>query len=265
MTSRRPGTYPFGRPVQPCSPSASSPRCVFVLGAYPSALHVAWTPPAPYRRVQAIAVDNEPLPFWNGSDQEARVETWKKSVGFKPEAQGSISVAGNLNGSSGDWVDKNVLDPLKVARADVWITDSLDTYRCSEGLASRIDDTYNPFATAVGLSQAVLLQHPSESDIIKEASRDHQPRLRQEIETCNPDLIVTLGNAALAVIRELYPQTGGQDVLRLDSSERYGAVVTLQVGQRKVDLLPLAHPAAPKAYQAAHKRWCALKRSSSAV
>jgi hypothetical protein len=48
--------FPFGIPVAPCPPSASSPRKLFVLGAYPSALHVAWVPPRPYRRVNALAV-----------------------------------------------------------------------------------------------------------------------------------------------------------------------------------------------------------------
>jgi uracil-DNA glycosylase len=232
---------------------------VLVLGAYPSALHVAWTPPAPHRRIQAIAVDNEPEPFWNGADQEARVEAWKRAVKFDSARWGTVSVAGGLNGSSGDWVDKNILAPLGVSRADAWITDSLDTYRCSEGLAARIEDTYNPFAAAAGLPQSVLFQHPSEGDIISEALHEHQPRLRKEIETASPDVIVTLGNAALAVVRDLLPRSGGADTRRLAASENYGALVKLRVGQRDVELLPLAHPAAPLAYQDAHKAWCASR------
>lgn len=68
----------------------------------------------------------------------------------------------------------------------------LDTYRCSKGLASRIADTYNPFAVAVGLPQAAFSKHPTEGEIIREAVREHQPRLRQEIEIARPDTIVTL-------------------------------------------------------------------------
>lgn len=264
MTTTSHGVFPFGRPVQPRPPSASGPRRVLILGAYPSALHVAWTPPAPHCRIQAIAVDNEPEVFWNGADHEARIEAWKKAIKWDSERWGTISVAGGLNGSSGEWVDKNVLAPLGVDRADVWITDSLDSYRCSEGLAARIGDTYNPFAASIGLPQAVLFQHPSEGDIIREALHDHQPRLRREIETASPSVIVTLGNAALAVIRDLLPRSGGADTRRLAASGDYGAVVKLRVGERDVELLPLAHPAAPPAYQDAHQAWCTSRRPDPA-
>src|SRR5438094_675760 len=37
--------FPFGRVVQACTPVASGHCDWFVLGAYPSALHVQWTPP----------------------------------------------------------------------------------------------------------------------------------------------------------------------------------------------------------------------------
>ncbi|HYD54303.1 MAG TPA: uracil-DNA glycosylase family protein, partial [Gemmatimonadaceae bacterium] len=255
MTSSSRGVFPFGRPVQACPPSASDHRRVVVVGAYPSALHVSWTPPEPYRRIQAIAVENEPEPFWTGNDQAAKVEAWKKAVGFDPERWGTISPAGALNGSSGGWVDENVLTPLGITRADAWITDSLDTYRCSEDLAARLADTYNPFAKNAGLSEAILLEHPSENDIVREALQDHQPRLRDEFAAAAPDLIVTLGNAALAVVRDLLPRSGGADTRRLSASEQYGSVVRVRLGQRDVDLLPLAHPAAPAVYQEAHKRW----------
>jgi hypothetical protein len=262
MTSSSHGVFPFGRPVQACRPSASAHRRVVVLGAYPSALHVSWTPPAPHRRIQAIAVENEPEPFWNGDDQAARVDAWKKSVGFDPERWGAVSPAGALNGSSGAWVDENVLGPLGITRAETWITDSLDTYRRSKDLAARLDDTYNPFAKGAGLPAAVLLQHPSEAEIIREALHEHQPRLREELATASPDVIVTLGNAALAVVRDLLPRVGGADTRRLSASEQYATVVRVRIGHREADLLPLAHPAAPAAYQEAHRKWCASKRAT---
>ena len=37
--------FPFGRPVVACEPAATGRAAVFVLGAYPSALHVRWHPP----------------------------------------------------------------------------------------------------------------------------------------------------------------------------------------------------------------------------
>src|SRR5215212_6481198 len=55
------GVFPFGRLVVPCDPVATGRAAMFVLGAYPSALHVRWRPPQGEGRVvQALAVDNEP-------------------------------------------------------------------------------------------------------------------------------------------------------------------------------------------------------------
>jgi hypothetical protein len=58
-------------------PVASSHCDLFVLGAYSSALHVRWTPPeqTKLRRIKALAVDNEPEPFWTGDDEPERIAT----------------------------------------------------------------------------------------------------------------------------------------------------------------------------------------------
>jgi hypothetical protein len=53
--------YPFGRPVEPRR-SFRNRGGYFVLGAYPSALHVHWTAPSG-AEIAALAVDNEPAPF----------------------------------------------------------------------------------------------------------------------------------------------------------------------------------------------------------
>jgi hypothetical protein len=252
-------TFPFGRPVRPCKPSASDPRPVFILGAYPSALHVEWKPPKGYSRIRAVAVDNEPEPFWKGDDQDDRIAKWKRAVKFDPATMGDILPAGTLNGSSGRWVDENILAPLGIARGSAWITDALDIYRCSTALAARLADTYDEFAARAGLEAARLQVHPSEREIIEESLRGHRRRLLAELETCRPERIVTLGNAALAVIRELLPREAGADVKRLSATDGYGKPVLLRLGTRKVELLPLAHPAAPPSYRKAHARWCAGK------
>ena len=108
------GTFPFGRPVLPRPPSASTRRRVFILGAYPSALHVAWRPPRG-KPIRAMAVDNEPVPFWNGHDEDDHVARWKAAVGFRDVEWGGVTRVGDLNGSSGLWVDNNVLGPLGAA------------------------------------------------------------------------------------------------------------------------------------------------------
>lgn len=257
---KEPFVFPFGKPVLPRKPSASSARKFFILGAYPSALHVKWTPPSPHRPIQAIAVDNEPEPFWCGENEVKLIEDWKKALGWK-DAWGTAEPVGKLNGSSGVWVKKKVIEPLCKDRSSVWITDCLDTYRCSKDLAVRIEDTYSPFAKSNSLTPAKLLTHPDEGKIVAEAQAKQLERLKKELACAQPELIITLGNAALRVFRQLIKLTAGDPGEKLSpSTDAYGRKFKVQIDSCVAEWLPLAHPAAPKVYQGAHNTW--LKQRS---
>lgn len=248
------GRYPFGAPLTPRPPSATTARSIFLLGAYPSALHVEWTPPEPWKPVRALPVDDEPTPFWDGTDEADRVRSWATRIGFAP-AWGSVRPVGALNGSSGVWVRDMVLAALGAAHADAWVSDCLDTYRASTGATHRLDDTYAPFARSAGLLGTRIGAHPSEDAIVDEALRLHRERLASERSACSPELIVTLGNAALRVARELVD--GGHEVPAKLSIRGYGARYGVRVDGHHARLLPLAHPASPRPYQEAHRRWSA--------
>lgn len=245
--------FPFGQPPLPRQPSASGPRPVFLLGAYPSALHIRWTPPKG-KTVRALAVDNEPTPFWSGEDEADLIADWKKRVRYDEERWGKADPAGHLNGSTGRTLATSVLEPLGITRADAWMTDCLDTYRCSDEQAIRMFGRYNPFAHDSGLPLAVLPEHPDEEDIVSEAEQHHGKRLRDELGAASPDWVITLGNAALRVLRELLddkpPSVPTSLVL-----ETYGRVIEVRLLGRNIRWLPLAHPAAPQKYQDAHAQW----------
>lgn len=250
MTGTRPHTYPFGQPVTPRPPSASGPRRFFVLGAYPSALHVEWLPPSPFKRIQAIPVDDEPTPFWTGYDQEERVTRWRDAVGFRA-SWGTVKANAKFNGPSGVTVAGRILTPLGITSDNVWITDVLNTYRASVGVGGRIADTYMPWAMSSRGPTSNLPPHPSENEIVTEGLRDHRQRLLAELATARPDVVITLGNAALRVVREVVGD-GGPRKLGL---EGYGAERSIRLATGVARWLPLAHPAAPPAYVAAHDEW----------
>jgi len=161
---------------------------MFILGAYPSALHVAWRPPAG-KPVRAMAVDNEPVPFWNGEREGEYIAQWKAAVGFRAGEWGTVAAAGKLNGSSGIWVDDNVLAPLGAGRDDVCISDCLDTYFSSDDGAARVADTYQPFAEGTGLPPARLAGH-FEFDLTRHGmarwSREVEARPRSITRTRRP-------------------------------------------------------------------------------
>jgi hypothetical protein len=246
-------TFLFGRPVRNMRPIADGPRPLFVLGAYPSALHVRWHPPGSAKPIQAVAVDNEPEPFWTGERELDLIEEWKRAVGFRDQ-WGAVFACGNSNGPSGLWVEKKVLAPLGLHRSSAWITDCLDTYFESAAAAVRLNA---PELVSVieeyGIPRRQHRSHPSESGIVSEAKRSHCERLRSELTEARPELILTLGNAALRVLGSLLED--GSDRISKLSPQAYGQPLQARIHGRKARWIPLAHPAARKAYQDAHDAW----------
>lgn len=245
----------FGRPVRPACPVADGQRSFFVLGAYPSAFHVKWHPPGLKRSIRAIAVDNEPEPFWTGDGENQLVEQWKRDVGFREGEWGRVSPCGNLNGPSGRWVEAMILHPLRVHRSEAWITDCLDTYYESEGAAGRMDSPeVVELVGRLGITPRRHASHPSERQIVEQAVVGHRTRLLNELRMADPDRVVTLGNAALIVFNRLIGSDSPM-IQKLSPGSSYGQPLSVRINGRVVEWLPLAHPAAPAPYQEAHKAW----------
>src|SRR5690606_25135762 len=61
------GTYPFGQPLRAVVQADRSPKRVFVLGVYASAVHARWVGPEGRELVRALAVASEPAIFWDGA------------------------------------------------------------------------------------------------------------------------------------------------------------------------------------------------------
>jgi hypothetical protein len=257
--TRSAGRFPFGRPVLPRKPSADNHRPTLLLGAYPSALHIRWRLPDLSQSfvVRALAVDNEPEVFWDGADQEQRIQAWKAEVAWSDKLDGVASSALE-NGSSGIAVRDGVLKPLGLDRSDVWLTDCLDIYHMSTGQARRLADSYCPFCvTSAGRRQpAILDPHPSTEEIVRAARKSHNMlRLRREIAACAPDRIITLGDAALRVFLDLCDSEVGV-AQKLSRDANYGRSVLVRLNSRSIELLALTHPGnRHPLWRTAHARW----------
>ncbi len=251
-------SYPFGSPLSARAPSATGPARIFLLAPYPSALHVEWTPPAPFQRVAALAVDNEPSPFWTARDEDAQIEAWTQRVGWKAE-WGTVGPAGPLNGSSGLWLDQKVLSPLKATRAETWMTYCLPTYRFSHGQEEVVTSRFAPFAEKLKLPWTGVpdaLRNLEEDELVAQA-RPEQKRLLAEIRTALPRLVVTLGNVALRVFAQL---ANVPEPELLKPNKDYGTETTVLIAGKSVTWLPLSHPGQrSKEWQATHQKWIRAK------
>lgn len=253
-----PYNFLFGKSVLPVAPSATGRRRGFLLGAYPSALHVRWTHPELERAIVAIAVDNEPMPFWTGTDEEDRIAIWKESINWL-ENWGTVSPCGRFNGSSGVWVRDRVLCPLRISAQDIWMTDSLDTYFESDGARERIaQNSLKNLLAKYSIPPPNIERHPSEGEIVTRASAEHQrKRLAEKLTEACPQIVITLGNAALKVIVGQLEGDGVGLPTNLATADRpYGSryeVASSRFGNLSV--IPLAHSGAPDKFQKLHDMW----------
>lgn len=247
------GVFPFGRPSGRCRPRTASPAEAVVLGVYPSALHIRWI--GPRQRITALAVAEEPWPFWTGDDDAERVDQWRGAVGWVPE-WGTAEPAGRFNGSSGRAVRDRILAPLGLSPDSVWLTDALPYFHVHRGPGSQgeaMAERYDSFARSHGLPVHQLPDRPPTDQLIRRAVHDEGPRLVDELLSSGAPLLITLGNEALAVAAHLLT---GNVPDRLVPDDDYGRRYRTALRGRPVELLPLVHPGQRSArWTQAHQRW----------
>ena len=244
------GTFPFGAPVNDLALGLPLRRVrAFVLGAYPSAVHVEWTPPPGLgRRVVALPIDNEPYPFWDGSGMDHFVDRWWTR--HFDATWGSVKPS-TMNGSSGRVLHQRWLRPLGVDPMDYFVTDCLPTSMLSTGVAKQVtgEGVYASLVTTLGLPEVDMQPHPSEADIVRQADLHHD-RIREQILASRAEVLVTLGNAAARVMQEI---TGHADGALTEGTYRQARAV--QLDRRSLTWHALVHPAVRPPWDKRHDAW----------
>jgi len=253
--------YPFGQPVRPVRCHSSRKNDVFVLGAYPSALHIKWSP-RETSHIRALPIDNEPMPFWTGEDRFERVEQWLHTVKWKEEWGTAQAANGEYNGSSGRILRDKVLFPLNLSVERAWITDCLNSYFMSVGVEARLQGDIGAVLEQLGHAAEGMFSHPSENRIVELACKEHLGRLTNELEISKAPLVITLGNAALRVFAKM---VGHQQVQKLTSDySTYGKPIPIVTSGREITWYPLCHPGLRNvSYLQAHKNWMNKVMSNS--
>jgi hypothetical protein len=233
---------------------AIGPAKAVVVGAYPSAFHVAWTPPPQVdpressRRsrpfVASLAVDVEPTVFWDGVEPipTELLERWKAAVGFDDGKHGSVS--SGHNGPSGSGLIDNVLRPLGLDPGAVAFTDAVPWYFVKGGRGSQgeaIRERYGPVAAALGLPAADLPGRPTTRALVGLAvAGGRRESLRREVVESGANLVVTLGQEALDAVRGASEGMSGAQTKLAPSG--YGQRGELRIDGTSLESLPLVHP-----------------------
>src|SRR5688500_15578136 len=94
--------FPFGQPLQRVEQTDRTPKEVFILGVYASAVHAKWVGPDGNVVVRALAVASEPYIFWRGEG----VEDILRRIEVRPEVGTLVPAGPKLNGPSGIALDE---------------------------------------------------------------------------------------------------------------------------------------------------------------
>ena len=101
------GTFPFGQPIHCVAQADRSPKRVFILGVYASAVHARWCDARGKQMVKALGVASEPSIFWRGE----KVEEIISAIDVPAEVGRLEPANGDLNGPSGRSLDEDFSIP----------------------------------------------------------------------------------------------------------------------------------------------------------
>ena len=150
--------FPFGEELHVLSQQDRTPKKVFVLGVYASAVHARWLKNG--RTVcQALAVASEPRIFWDGDPREA--EEIIRRIRIPQELGTLVPADRNFNGPSAKVLDDHILAPLGCTREEAWLCDCLPEARLNPGQVRAIRDRYDPLIREYGLNEVTVPPRPS--------------------------------------------------------------------------------------------------------
>ena len=238
------GTFPFGQPIQRVKQDDRSPKRVFVLGVYASAVHARWSSNEGKQLVRALAVASEPYIFWRGEDADqiiSRIKVPGKAGRLKP-------AGGQLNGPSGRSLDQHYLKPLGLSREDAWLCDLVPHSCKNPGQDRAVTMHYSPLVAKMGLPPVEWPKVPARLDDARAAE------IAAELDESNAEIVITLGDQPLRWFTSTY---GSHNWLRQygETPDAYGRLHAIEMEGRSRLLLPLVHPRQAARLGAHSKIW----------
>ncbi len=226
--------FPFGEELHRLVQEDRTPKKVFVLGVYASAVHARWmkgkTVVCP-----ALAVASEPRIFWDGNEDEAREIIGRIKI---PAELGTLTPAGkNLNGPSAKVLDEQILKPLGFKRSDAWLCDLLPESRINKGQSDAIEGHYNKYIEKYHLNPVTV---PKRKSSFCDAKRAQE--ILKEIEESDARLLVLLGDIPIKQFLKRVADIPYSSLQEYVDLYGYGNPTDVTIQGKTIKVLPLAHP-----------------------
>lgn len=226
--------YPFGQTVQSLVQQDRSPKKVFVLGVYASAVHARWKQGNEVK-CAALAVACEPRIFWDGNEEEAREIISRIKI---PKELGTLEPAGShLNGPSAKTLDEHILKPLGFTREEAWLCDLLPETRLNDGQMKKIERVYEPLVEKHGLNHVTIPRRPT-----KFCDVNRCEEILAELKESQADLLILLGDIPIKQFLNPVANIPYSSLKEYSDIYGYGNSTEVVIDGRTIKILPLAHP-----------------------
>lgn len=237
--------FPFGQELHPLVQQDRSPKKVFVLGVYASAVHAKWKKDGQII-CQALAVASEPCIFWNGKDAKEIID--KIAI---PAELGYLEPAGKqLNGPSAKVLDDNILAPLGYDRKSAWLCDCLPETRINSSQAKVIKERYEPLMEQYGLNPVTIPNRPTAFCDQKRAEE-----ITAELMESKAELLILLGDIPIAQYLKKVTDVPYSTLGEYVDLYGYGKSTNVVICGKTIKVLPLAHPRQIGALGAHSEKW----------
>jgi hypothetical protein len=227
--------YPFGEELKPVIQQDRTPKMVFVLGVYASAVHAKWKCKGKVV-CNALAVASEPHIFWDGNPEEA-AEIINR-INF-PQELGTLEPADSrFNGPSAKVLDEHILAPLGFTRKDAWLCDLLPETRLNENQVKFIENTYDKdYRNLYGLNEVTIPKRPS-----KFCDSERCKEIIAELEKSKAELLVLLGDIPIKQFLNVVASVDYRSLQEYNDLHGYGNPTEAIINGKTYKILPFAHP-----------------------
>lgn len=226
--------FPFGERLHRLVQEDRTPKKVFVLGVYASAVHALWMKDGKIK-CRAMAVASEPRIFWDGNEDEAREIIGRIKI---PAELGTLSPAErSKNGPSAKVLDEQILAPLGFSRKDAWLCDLMPESRINKDQKKAIERCYNEYIGKYHLNPVTV---PERKSSFCDAQRARE--ILKEIEESDARLLVLLGDIPIKQFLKRVADIPYSSLQEYVDLYGYGNESDVIIGGRAMKVLPLAHP-----------------------
>ncbi|MBR2622452.1 MAG: hypothetical protein IKC97_08805 [Clostridia bacterium] len=244
--------FPFGQELHSLVQTDRSPKKVFVLGVYASAVHARWKLDG-QMICQALAVASEPRIFWDGNMEEAKEIISKIAI---PSELGELEPAGRqLNGPSAKVLDENILAPLGFTRKDAWLCDCLPETRLNPSQVKALRERYNPLIKKYSLNPVTIPTRPSTF-----CDKKRSAEITGELMQSQAELLVLLGDIPIAQYLKKVADISFSTLGEYVEKYGYGNSLEVSIEGKIIKVLPLAHPRQIGALGAHSEKWFQLHK-----